>query len=902
MQKYSDHTAATHPPSASSASVSSSANPSPSFARRRALREVDEGNQTRVIDSYPLSKYMVISQRLFGYFQKSFEQLNLDEAYVYGMRFAQLGLTELPKHREWATAVKETQENLRSQVAEVLSRLETIKRRMDEDETAKVRARMLARAEVETRRQNQFHREQEHRWVKNKQTAAEVEAMKEFDSSNGSKISGHSYLDERFQSVILSTGCDEPDLQGDVKLRIKAKRKKATEKLRKFLGFPKSSKEASKIAPSPGQDDSAVSQPALPSLSAIRQSRAQYELHTRKLLGSHPHSATRYTIEELPVVEEVTLRLHPTQTPSLLHLQYDPSLDETFLEEIEETQKQPYTQVCREHYNEEELQSTTDSPVVGVQETLVLSKPGFDSSQLSTNHINSISETWEDAILSPKDTGDTARNITRREIKSNEFFSTNTVTELARIDSNQAETSSLSASSHNADAKERILAGITRCLRSTHYPENSLFDRYELVLTQLKKKLASIYTYDHVIFKSTCEEKTESIDNDELIDPDFNPQEISNQQNILNAESVEDHNFTAKECGRDKTNINTFDEFDTFLVKRELIEEDDEHISTDECTKNTQNIDAFEQFDAFLAKREMVEEKDKHFSMKDCASSNNNTNTFDQFDAFLANRALIEGEEEDQSYIMALEEEISVEKEACELKSYLDYSVIEETICEEDVHLEYSVAEESVKTFQTKKAKDKNALNLLVNSPTCVATDKIVSSYDIPGFQPANERLQKFPSVNLRHSLDNDDMTYITMDTYLEDIDVHEKEPLEEGSKQRIKKILHKDLWKRDVDIVGGAMGELNEIAKNRASSRVVIAEYGGIMAIIRTMIGFQDDEGIQFLCCTTLGLLASESETRSMINDMDAVPLISRSMTGHPKSRRIQDAARDCIAAVCSE
>ena len=80
------------------------------------------------------------------------------------------------------------------------------------------------------------------------------------------------------------------------------------------------------------------------------------------------------------------------------------------------------------------------------------------------------------------------------------------------------------------------------------------------------------------------------------------------------------------------------------------------------------------------------------------------------------------------------EEEISVEKEACELKSYLDYSVIEETICEEDVYLEYSVAEESVKTFQTKKAKHKNALNLLVNSPTCVANDKIISSYDKPGF------------------------------------------------------------------------------------------------------------------------------------------------------------------------
>jgi hypothetical protein len=136
------------------------------------------------------------------------------------MRFAQLGLITLPKHREW-TAGGEAQEHLRSQIAKVLSRLEIIKLRMDEEEIAKLRARMLAQAEEETQRQNRFHQEQElwrivlgdkeNQWngkygvtlrsndrqVKNSTTvAAEVEAMEESTWSNHSKNIDISKSDE----------------------------------------------------------------------------------------------------------------------------------------------------------------------------------------------------------------------------------------------------------------------------------------------------------------------------------------------------------------------------------------------------------------------------------------------------------------------------------------------------------------------------------------------------------------------------------------------------------------------------------------------------------------------------------------------------------------------------------
>merc|ERR1712194_722581 len=62
-------------------------------------------------------------------------------------------------------------EKLQSQIVKVLSRLEIIKRRMDEEESRKLRTGMLAqaeaRAEEEGRRQHQFNRERKKREQRN---------------------------------------------------------------------------------------------------------------------------------------------------------------------------------------------------------------------------------------------------------------------------------------------------------------------------------------------------------------------------------------------------------------------------------------------------------------------------------------------------------------------------------------------------------------------------------------------------------------------------------------------------------------------------------------------------------------------------------------------------------------
>lgn len=152
----------------SSASASSSVNVSPSFARRcRALKEADDtATQLRVVNCFPLSKYVAIADKLFTYFEEAFESVHLDDAYVYGMQFAELAITNLPKHKDWAsttTAAGIAEEKLKSQIVKVLSRLEIIKRRMDEEELMKLRTGMLAQAEEEVRTQNQFNRERKER-------------------------------------------------------------------------------------------------------------------------------------------------------------------------------------------------------------------------------------------------------------------------------------------------------------------------------------------------------------------------------------------------------------------------------------------------------------------------------------------------------------------------------------------------------------------------------------------------------------------------------------------------------------------------------------------------------------------------------------------------------------------
>ena len=109
---------------------------SPSYARRQALRHADASNSIRVLDSYPLSKYFDIAQRLLDAFQEAVDKRRLDEAYVYGLRFAAFSVEALPKHRDWRREKDYAQPKRRNakQVEKVISMMEIIKQRMDAEE------------------------------------------------------------------------------------------------------------------------------------------------------------------------------------------------------------------------------------------------------------------------------------------------------------------------------------------------------------------------------------------------------------------------------------------------------------------------------------------------------------------------------------------------------------------------------------------------------------------------------------------------------------------------------------------------------------------------------------------------------------------------------------------------
>lgn len=136
---------------------------SPSAGRRKALKEADSANQLRVLESYPLLKYFNISDRLLDHFQNAVYERRLNEAYVYGLRFANLGVSSLPQHPEWKRNTNSKgKKRLASQVEDVLCMMNVIKQRMDAEELMKIKTEMIAGEEEEIQKlEAEEHRKQQ---------------------------------------------------------------------------------------------------------------------------------------------------------------------------------------------------------------------------------------------------------------------------------------------------------------------------------------------------------------------------------------------------------------------------------------------------------------------------------------------------------------------------------------------------------------------------------------------------------------------------------------------------------------------------------------------------------------------------------------------------------------------
>lgn len=114
--------------------------PSPSAARRKALRDADSGNIMKVIPTYPLERYYAATDRLLMEFDRALDERRLDHAYMYGIRFAAFSVESLPKHGNYKNSKYATFRLKNSrQVDQVLNKLERVTARMDAEELARQR-------------------------------------------------------------------------------------------------------------------------------------------------------------------------------------------------------------------------------------------------------------------------------------------------------------------------------------------------------------------------------------------------------------------------------------------------------------------------------------------------------------------------------------------------------------------------------------------------------------------------------------------------------------------------------------------------------------------------------------------------------------------------------------------
>lgn len=132
---------------------------SPSAKRRKALKEADSASEIRILESCPLSKYVDVAERILERFQDAVDGRRLDEAYIFGLRFANLSLSGLPQHPEWRRDTSsKARKRLTSQVADVLCMMDVIKQRMDAEELMKIKAEMIAKQEEDRRKKEEEDR------------------------------------------------------------------------------------------------------------------------------------------------------------------------------------------------------------------------------------------------------------------------------------------------------------------------------------------------------------------------------------------------------------------------------------------------------------------------------------------------------------------------------------------------------------------------------------------------------------------------------------------------------------------------------------------------------------------------------------------------------------------------
>lgn len=156
----------------------------PSNNRRKQLRDAGDGVPT-VSNFFPIERYYDASDKVLESFETAFEARQLDNAYVYGMRYSNFYANGITKHDYYASKNSEARRlQANKRLKDVVTKLELVASWMDAEELEKERKRKaLIQRQKEEREKRQ--RELDQKRINDLQTRIQKQKQ---SSANGSSV------------------------------------------------------------------------------------------------------------------------------------------------------------------------------------------------------------------------------------------------------------------------------------------------------------------------------------------------------------------------------------------------------------------------------------------------------------------------------------------------------------------------------------------------------------------------------------------------------------------------------------------------------------------------------------------------------------------------------------------
>lgn len=204
----------------------------PSDARRAALSEATKGMGEKgvplVSNFFPLDRYFEAAHRVLDAFNTAFDARRLDDAYVYGKRFAIFSLEALPQHNYYESPrYTSIRFKNKQDMTEVILKLEKIAEWMDEEEKEKEIQRRRREAEERRREEERMKREAEAARVRLMQFQIDVDKKNRDMKNMGTNVQ-KSALDKLRRMNGVEDGGESDAFMNDLKRSFRGRRQSST--------------------------------------------------------------------------------------------------------------------------------------------------------------------------------------------------------------------------------------------------------------------------------------------------------------------------------------------------------------------------------------------------------------------------------------------------------------------------------------------------------------------------------------------------------------------------------------------------------------------------------------------------------------------------------------------------